>query len=846
MTTNPDIEADVPSEVIEFLQNLNRAVENHNTTALHELYESQFDMLTKNFYVPAPGQSRPWPSLRLKVVSDPLRHKHAELLYSFLYYKHLFTDKGVKLQDAKLSWGTFTEIFSSLPNFTTEIPSWMMWDMFDEFVFQMTVVYQKRFSGRTEWSVIEVFKLLDTVIAASGVEGKLEKAETAEELVKPGSAKSLSGYFAIITKAKVNVLLGDYYAALSDLKPLDIFNNGRGVLQKVSPAHISLLYHVGFSYLMLNRYEDASNSFRRCLSVKSSGRKFSERVQLDAAYMFVCARVLGGMPISNVTSFLDSRKASTFEDDKESLRSGDEERFREVFDRCSPKFLTVPPLSTSARGSEGKELQARMFRRAVQQQQEIIKLRGYFGVYQNAKMDLLKTLLETDDGYAPLFALKMRSRQLVHDGESADLLSGTFKVSAQFDCIVEDGNVEVVPYTSFDSVETKFVNKIKYLTKDYRVQQQRKEQNDQRPFKNTNTRNEKGGRTFDNHRKPNHRPNFRIPAGDSLLNRNSNMNQTKRTTTRHLQIAGVCEMSQSLDDGRCCRGVMPTHGLRSPLASPLSYRCSKGKQKHFVEFCGEFGYSAMFSDDDEFPPIPMAPYPDVVVRSSGAVTERLRQLEDDVALLKRAVQLQRSGESSPRSSQPRVADKCPDASVAAVSPAAPSQSNTTAAADIYSVSFPDGHPAPSREEVYAEVELRRLVPHLSPGFHCTYQDCVLITAAIRNGGCTTSRGRAGKEDLSLQDRLTMADAEKKQLESRLSRQGAECEMLKARLAEQREKFEAAKKDAKLSTTHVVLKRDEMRRQLLLEETRSEKLRVQNRKLEMELEQLRQRLRGNLS
>lgn len=528
MATNPDIETDIPQEVIDFFHDLNRAVENRNASSLHDLYESQFDMLTKSFYIPAPGQFRPWPSPRIKQVADILRHKQAELLYSFLYYKHLFTDKGVRLQDAKLSWATFTELFNLIRTVSTDIPSWMMWDMLDEFVFQMTVVYQKRYSGRTEWSIPEVFKTLDTIIESSEIEAKIKNPEAVEELTKAGSAKSLIGFFAIITKAKVNVLLGDYYAALSDVKPLDIYHSGRAVLQKVSPAHISLLYHIGFSYLMMNRYEDASNSFRRCLLVKSSGRKFSERVQMDAAYMFVCARVLGGMPISNVTSFLDARKASTFEDDKESLRSGNEERFCEVFERCSPKFLTVPPLSSSTRGSEGKELQARMFRRAVQQQQDIIKLRGYFGVYQNAKMDLLKTLLETDDGYAPLFALKMRSRQLVHDGENADLLFGNYKVSAQFDCIVEDGNVEVVPYTNFDSVETKFLNKIKYLNKDYRTQQQRREQNEPRFGKSPSQRNNAttGGKaprtdaTGQRRANPNRGLNARNPPGGSLLNRN--------------------------------------------------------------------------------------------------------------------------------------------------------------------------------------------------------------------------------------------------------------------------------------------------------------------------------------
>lgn len=542
MATNPDIESDVPQEVLDFIHSLNNAVETRNPSMLHDLYEVQFDGLTKSYYIPAPGQSRPWPSIRLANVASLLRDRNAQLIYNFLYYKHLFTDKNVKQVDVMTSWANFTELFTvihSSENFP--LPTWLIWDILDEFVFQMTVVYQKRFSGRVEWSVAEVLKLLDHLTEVSGVLEKLKQPDTAEEIVKAGNTKYWLGFFSVISKSKVNVLLGDYYSALADLKPLDIFNNGRPMLQRVSPAHISLLFHVGFSYLMLSRFEDASNSFRRCIMIKSVGRKFSERVQLDAAYMFVCARVLGGMPITNVSSYLDVRKAFSFEDDKESLRAGDEERFREVFDRCSPKFLTVPPLSSGLRSTEGKELQARMFRRAVQQQQEIIKLRGYFGVYQNAKMELLKTLLDTDDGYAPLFALKMRSRQLVHDGENPDLLSGTYKVSAHFDCVIEDGNVEVVPYTSFDSVEIKFLNKIKYLMKEYRSHQQRKEQFDQQQQRGHHHHNHKdgnagtsqqrnphlsergamgGGRGAGGNRSGGYNRGNRFPLGESLFNRN--------------------------------------------------------------------------------------------------------------------------------------------------------------------------------------------------------------------------------------------------------------------------------------------------------------------------------------
>lgn len=94
-------------------------------------------------------------------------------------------------------------------------------------------------------------------------------------MTKGNYTRVLCGFFAALTKTKIHVLLGDYYAALAELEPYDIFNKSRSLLQKVAPANISLLYHVGFSYLMLRRYEDASNNFRRCFTTGVKGRKFS-------------------------------------------------------------------------------------------------------------------------------------------------------------------------------------------------------------------------------------------------------------------------------------------------------------------------------------------------------------------------------------------------------------------------------------------------------------------------------------------------------------------------------------------------------------------------------------------
>lgn len=77
MTTNPDIESDIPQEIYQFFRQLNKAVQQRDTSSLHNLYENKFETLTKDFYTIAPGQVRNWPSLRLKQVSGEFKNRCA-------------------------------------------------------------------------------------------------------------------------------------------------------------------------------------------------------------------------------------------------------------------------------------------------------------------------------------------------------------------------------------------------------------------------------------------------------------------------------------------------------------------------------------------------------------------------------------------------------------------------------------------------------------------------------------------------------------------------------------------------------------------------------------------------
>ncbi|RNF23030.1 uncharacterized protein Tco025E_02941 [Trypanosoma conorhini] len=135
-------------------------------------------------------------------------------------------------------------------------------------------------------------------------------------------------------------------------------------------------------------------------------------------------------------------------------------------------------------------------------------------------------------------------------------------------------------------------------------------------------------------------------------------------------------------------------------------------------------------------------------------------------------------------------------------------------------------------------ELRRIVPHLSPEFECAERDAVLILSAIRSGAAAE-----GAE--SWEQRLSSLEAEKRMIQGRLARRSQECEALKGTVAELRQKIRATQEDSHASVNLLSKRNEEVRKQLLLEESRSQKMKIRNGQLEMEVERLRGLLHSHL-
>ena len=223
------------------------------------------------------------------------------------------------------------------------------------------------------------------------------------------------------------------------------------------------------------------------------------------------------------------------------------------------------------------------------------------------------------------------------------------------------------------------------------------------------------------------------------------------------------------------------------------------------------------SDDDDLPDVPTVEVGTPVMSSltSSSQANRFQQLEE----------MYRELQSGATSSRHHEARKNGTSSISAPEAAAAAEASKPGRW--------------SERDETAFYELRSLVPHLSPQFACSYGDAVLLIAAIRNGGAASS------DRQTLADKCQTLEAEKRQLSQRLERSREACDALQDEVAAATQKLKAVQAESKGSVTVLAQRREEMRKQLLLEETRSEKLKVRNRKLELENDALKERMRGQL-
>lgn len=152
------------------------------------------------------------------------------------------------------------------------LPALWLYDIFDEFFYQFQdacTARQRRWRAlateaqqgaepsaelrdlETEaevWPATTVFFLLHRVVQESEIKKILENPQEAAKSLDTEQRYQL-GYFAMIQQFRLHVQVGAFYEAIACIQDLEI--SPKALDSRVPSAHMTLVYMLGFSYMMV-------------------------------------------------------------------------------------------------------------------------------------------------------------------------------------------------------------------------------------------------------------------------------------------------------------------------------------------------------------------------------------------------------------------------------------------------------------------------------------------------------------------------------------------------------------------------------------------------------------------
>ncbi|KAJ2813090.1 hypothetical protein H4S07_000933 [Coemansia furcata] len=455
----------IPEQVRTFLGYLHRNLQNGNVNDLTYNYENQFPKLSEKFYAKA---SWPEPQYVAALVNDDGLFL---ILYRELYYRHIYSRLHPSLEVRFRSFENYCDLFNHILNSDgptdLELPNQWLWDIVDEFIyqFQSFCTHRSRLNKLAEeevallkensqvWSTYSVLNVLYSLIQKSNIAEQLrtqqqggDVAEVAGEFgVRP--LYKMLGYFSIIGLVRVHCMLGDYTLALQTLEGVEL-GNSRALYTRVMACHVSVYYYVGFAYLMMGRYADATQAFVHILTFVTRTKQYQQRQQVDAAnkkveQMYALLAVAVSLSPVRVDENIHAQLREKYGDQQHKIQRGGEEALdviSELYLFACPKFITPNPPNYELPEVvvEPQAYQLRTFLREARLQLVVPTLRSFLKLYTTMGIDRLSSFLEMEPAELKnqLMVYKQRCRQVKWDGGS-DLLSGELVPSTDLDFALE-------------------------------------------------------------------------------------------------------------------------------------------------------------------------------------------------------------------------------------------------------------------------------------------------------------------------------------------------------------------------------------------------------------------------
>ncbi|KAJ2782533.1 hypothetical protein H4R18_002226 [Coemansia javaensis] len=446
----------IPEPVRKFLGHLHRNLLSCNVSDLAYNYETQFARLSDKFYAKAPW---PEPQFVAALVGDDGLFL---TLYRELYYRHIYSRLPLTLEVRFRSFENYCDLFNYILNsdgpIEMELPNQWLWDIVDEFIyqFQSFCTHRMRVAKRSPeevellrendqvWNTYSVLNVLYSLIQKSNINQQLAASQQGPEAVDAAAGEfggrplyKMLGYFSIIGLVRVHCMLGDYTLALRTLENIDLANS-RGLFTRVTACHVTVYYYVGFSYLMMGRYADATQAFVHILTFVARTRHYHQRSHLfdtvnkKADQMYALLAMTVALSPARVDEMIHGQLREKYGDHQHRIqRGGDEaiEVLSDLFLYSCPKFIVPNPpnyndLEAAAAAVEPQQHQLQVFLREARLQVVVPTLRSFLKLYTTMGLEQLATFLDIE---APelrnqLMIYKQRCRQIRCTG--ADLLDG--------------------------------------------------------------------------------------------------------------------------------------------------------------------------------------------------------------------------------------------------------------------------------------------------------------------------------------------------------------------------------------------------------------------------------------
>ncbi|GIX61694.1 eukaryotic translation initiation factor 3 subunit 6 interacting protein [Babesia caballi] len=451
------------SEVVDFLLRLYDSLYHRNAEAVKLLYEQEFSAITEKHF-----KSSRWPSISAVAgfYSQSGRlHSLIMALYSEMYYRHVFYLGDVTFEDRLDSWEKYSKLLGYFIDEVEKsdgsddlsglvIPASWVWDMLDEFVYQLQECcrWRSRLNRNDSsnfvddakihsiWKVPTVLEMLHRLASNPVFQTTAHPAQR-DGLESAGVSFQL-GYFASISLVRLHVLLGDYYTSVRVASAIDI--SSKFLYWKVPSYYVSLFYHLGFAYMMLRRYSDCIKVLSQILIFLTKQRSYvitqsyqqgAMAKQTEKMYLILilCHTTTKIRLDETIIQTIKEQYANRFYQ----LQGENEESFRDTFLKCCPKFIDASSGTSSNEYdsevtggslSEPVQRQLNLFLKEIGNQRRVDEIYSFAKLYHNVNLEKLAALMKIGDDRelvrSYVLSVKHQARQFGSSSGGGDLVPG--------------------------------------------------------------------------------------------------------------------------------------------------------------------------------------------------------------------------------------------------------------------------------------------------------------------------------------------------------------------------------------------------------------------------------------